>query len=396
MPVRIGIISEFRVDTVNYGNQLQAYALGSYLKKIDPECKVTYIIPETKKKRRTLILGVIFRKIWEISKRYAQNSRSNQNTMAYLEKRFDAFAQFRKDEFISEPEFFSWERLLKSDFDILIVGSDVVWVQERFNINRFTFLDFKSKTNTRKIAYAASFGRAWIPPENKFPIQKCLRNFQMISVRESSSIRLLHSIGIDDVWHVLDPTLLIDACEWERIERMPYVGMNGGIENATLQAPYAFAYLLDVNEEQRHETVRICKENSLRLISIPYANGKINEDGISLDEIEIMNCSPREWIWLIHHASCVITNSFHGIVFSTIFEKKFLAAKRIGTMDINERIYDYLKTIQQQDKLVDLKHIGKLDAMCWDYGEISRQLDQKKIISKDFLAQVCIECTKEE
>ena len=77
-------------------------------------------------------------------------------------------------------------------------------------------------------------------------------------------------------------------------------------------------------------------------------------------------CSPEEWIFLINNAEYIFTDSFHGIIFSTIFEKKFIALKREYTEDINNRLIDYLDTIDEKDKYMLVPSYDKLKKMNWN------------------------------
>ena len=134
---------------------------------------------------------------------------------------------------------------------------------------------------------------------------------------------MLKNIGINNVKHVCDPTLLLSKKEWENIE-----------QKINIKEKYIFVYLLGKNKEQREKIKELAKELNLIIVDISHANGEFNKVDEGFSNYSIDNCSPEEWIWLIHNAEYIITDSFHGVVFSTIFNKKFFVLKRYYTENI--------------------------------------------------------------
>lgn len=192
-------------------------------------------------------------------------------------------------------------------------------------------------------------------------------------------MRFLRSIGIPNAVHTLDPTLLIDASEWSSLESRP---------DAVSDTPYVFTYLLGIDAGQRRQIERLCRQERLPIVTVPFAGGIENEADKVFGGVRLMDCSPEEWLWLIHHAEIIITDSFHGTVFSTIFKKKFLVVRRepdIDIADINNRLDDYLRIIGQSDKKVSLSELGSLSGKIWDYETISSLISEKKKASMKYL-----------
>lgn len=381
--MKIGIISEFKIDTVNYGNNLQAYALNRYLRNTFPDLTVETIYFDNdagRKNKVTSYLSLLRIKLgrvwWKIK---GKRSRAASMNSEICQKRLEGFHRFQRDNIALSPAAYTWEKLLSSDYDIFIVGSDVVWNQSKAFINRIKFLDFKNTKNAAKVAYAASFGQNVIPGENRRAIRKALRDFKAISVREGSAVELLRSIGVKGAVQTVDPTLLLSQQEWAALERRP-----GEISRSER---FVFAYLLGANKEQKSAIEQICKNRGLPVVYIPCASGAAGEDADEFGDISVRDCSPEEWVWLIHHAQYVITDSFHGIVFSTVFEKRFLALKRNYIRDINVRLTDYLSLIRQEDKAVD--RVVDLDTMRWDYADIQARLERLRASSRSFLNDAC-------
>ena len=376
--VKIAIISEFKRQTVNYGNNLQAYALNHYLHMKYPSIEVdTLWFQNGSKKHITSFIGVLCRCIRNfISSGHLRNKKDDIKTKL-VQSRLKAFENFQKNITMCQNAM-TWSQLRKADYDLYIVGSDVVWAQAHFSVNRIKFIRFNTAKKVKRVAYAASFGRNWIPKENVRYIKKCLKNFDMISLREASAMQMLKSYGFSDAVHVLDPTLLISIEEWTKLEIKPD-------DNDIETKPFVFVYLLGTDKTQRDSITAWCKQNNLRIITIPYANGLENDCDSSFGDMRLNDCSPEEWIWLIHHADYVITDSFHCIVFSTIFEKRFIAVTRYFTVDINVRLTDFLETIHQKDKMILNCKFKSADEYEWDYEKINQILSDKIIESEKFL-----------
>ena len=178
--MNIGIITEFGMHNVNYGNNLQAYALSKLLKQMYPYANIDILYFEKYKiKRLFYVASAVRRAYYKIYRLF--DKKKETSIIKLLQKRLISFNRFRNDKANFQYREMNWESLLKSDYDVFIVGSDVVWSQDAFSINRVKFLDFVNTANAKKVSYAASFGRDWIPFSNRPYIRKCLKKFQGIS-----------------------------------------------------------------------------------------------------------------------------------------------------------------------------------------------------------------------
>ncbi len=194
---------------------------------------------------------------------------------------------------------FSKETELVHPADLWIVGSDQVWRPWCSpNIENY-FFDFLDDT-TPRIAYAASFGTdRWEISEEQTPrIRELAARFKAISVREASGVGLCKEYLGMEVQHVLDPTLLLTAED--------YIALTG--ENDYPQERYIATYILDPNPDKK----KAIKDES-RAFGLPVVPvGRMHRD--SFDSVE-------SWLATIAHADRVITDSFHGTVFSIIFRR---------------------------------------------------------------------------
>ena len=361
---KIAIITEADENTTNFGNILQSYALNSYLNKIDG-CKATTL----------LVNSIIYKKVTShnpimiIEKLLKKVKRRNDSNVCVNQQRLLGFKKFFKK--IVSKKITSIEQLENEDNDLYIVGSDIVWIQNKGVVNRIKFLDFNAR---KKISYAASFGGDYIPKENIKYVKKCLNDFNAISVREKSSVNLLNSIGVNNAIHVCDPTLLLSKTEWKQNE-----------EKVNISDKYIFVYLLGKDLEQREKIKEFAANENLKIVTIPNSNGMASHVDDNFGDYKIDDCSPGEWLYLIDNAEYIFTDSFHGSIFSTIFEKKFFVVKRENELNINNRMLDYLSIIGEENKYVDLKNNIKLDNYSWDYKKIASICNDLKDSSKDYL-----------
>jgi hypothetical protein len=199
----------------------------------------------------------------------------------------------------------SFQEINKKDYDILMVNSDQTW--RKYNEKYFydiAFLKFAKKWNIPKFVYAASFGMdKWnLNKKDKEIAKFLLKNFTGISVREKGSVKIVENhLGIKPIF-VLDPTLLID--------RKYYLKLIKNYKNDILiDDNYIFVYTLT---------------NSIKLKG--YINKLIEATNykIYLITINVKN-QIEKFIYGINKAKAVITDSFHGTLFSIIFDKPFIS-----------------------------------------------------------------------
>ncbi len=213
----------------------------------------------------------------------------------------------------------SQEQMLKLNdkgYAAFIVGSDQVWrLRYVLGAGYNFFLDFVTKKTIKKIAYAASFGiKGWDDPNptvNIPVVKRLLSNFNRISVRENSAIDLCKSYFNVESQLVLDPTLLLSANDYIRIFKL---------KKRTKR--YIATYILDESEQSNRIIKEYATKYKLSVISASSANKMINKLPCILQPVFKRNIV--SWLNIIKNAEYVITDSFHGTVFSLIFHKKII------------------------------------------------------------------------
>lgn len=192
------------------------------------------------------------------------------------------------------------------NLDAVIVGSDQVWRNDYFNDIEFMnyFLDFV-ENDTPKIAYGASFGQSvWLNKSFTPQVARLLNRFESVSVREDDGLEICrHVFGRSDCRHVLDPTLLMDKLFYQNMVKLR---VERPIKNLLL-------YVLDAPAKLNDIIQMVLKgmgpDTAVRRLS----DGSDNKESVP------------EWLSAFMNADFVVTDSFHGMIFSIIFEKQFLA-----------------------------------------------------------------------
>lgn len=224
------------------------------------------------------------------------------------------------EQHLSMSELLNSTEKLKAHFErehyaAVIVGSDQTWRPKYSpNIDNF-FLDFMQGSNIKRIAYASSFGvDEW--EFTKQQTQRCARlakQFDVVSVRENSGVGLCREYLGVDATHVLDPTLLLDSGDYEQLYSAGELPKRQGI----------YTYILD-RENWKSQAVETAKK---MLHKSEYSNQlKIELSNLSNNNISgSLMPSLEGWIKGFADADYVITDSFHGTVFSIIFNKPFIS-----------------------------------------------------------------------
>ena len=261
--------------------------------------------------------------------------------------------------------------LITKDYETLVCGSDQIWAPNCYN--PVYFASFANK-GIRKVSYAASIGLNSIP-ENLIPVyKKHLSDFYAIGIREQEGSELLkHSCGIDSKV-VLDPTLLVERAVYESIEKS--VKMDSG--------KYLFIYVLNKNHHYKERIVSYAEKHNLQIVGI----SSNSEDKKWMHRAyEFSNLGADSFVWLIHHAEVVMTDSYHGTIFSLLFHKVFYTFLRF---DENDPICQNSR-IRQLDTYfnIDKRIAGPKDPLeekePFDYEQFECRLKTLRNYSLDFL-----------
>ena len=264
---------------------------------------------------------------------------------------------------------------LGMDYDAYVVGSDQVWNP---NVaNRFYVLDFPIKANALRISYAASIGRGYISRYEGKCMKPYLDEFDRISVREESAKLLLEKASVRlPITTVLDPTMLLSCDEWaevcaERLIMQKYVLM------------YAFS-----DCKFKDDLYKNYKALGYEVVYIPYVKQRYNLFDGKTQMKAIWDVGPSEFLSLIRFADVVITDSFHGAVFSMIFNMDSAVFQRDNAKaktSKNVRLTDLLHLFSLERRIITSMSDIRQDGTSIDYDKVNSALARSVKFSKDWL-----------
>jgi polysaccharide pyruvyl transferase WcaK-like protein len=248
--------------------------------------------------------------------------------------------------------------------DIYMTGSDQVW-NSYYNegIEKTFYLDFAPK-GKKKFSYAASIGMNRFPDEEVREVKQLLSQYDRISVRESSAVKILEKIGIDNVEHVVDPTLLISNEEWSKIAET---------DSFVKTEPYLLIYSVEDTKKELIADYAKAIASKMNLKIYMLTSGGFREKINCCDKIFYF-ASPERFLNLMQHADFVIVSSFHGTAFSVSLDKQFIS---ICPDRFNSRIYSLLDTLGLLDRIIKNGELVPEDLEIIDYPEINKLLGKE-------------------
>lgn len=262
-------------------------------------------------------------------------------------------------------------------FDIFVTGSDQIWNPE-FWSDRLLGVYGLLFTNKEKqtISYAASVGSERSIKGREDVFQSILSKLDYISVREESAKKSLQIITEKPIFVSLDPTLLLDASYWEKV----------AADYSPLE-PYLFAYFLEEKEPHTSQLHYVAETMDLPIYCI---SKEMNCYLRSREDRQIADAGPEEFLNYILCSDVVVTNSFHGMVFSVLFRKQFWVVKRYGDSEkdsANNRIIDFLNMLNLNDRLLQDNEYPDEEQLksTIDYEEVHKILKDKRVESLQWL-----------
>lgn len=202
--------------------------------------------------------------------------------------------------------------------DLYCVGSDQVWNPGLGRTSGFSYLGFAP--DSRTFSYAASFGVDRLPQEQMDAVRAGLGHIRFLSVRETAGKKLAEELtGREDITVLPDPTLLLCPEEWNKIARKP---------KQPLPRKYLAAYFLgDCSSAQRKRLFQLAADNNWSVIELMQPDSPWQDIG------------PEEFLYLIRHAQLVCTDSFHGSVFSFLYQRPLMIFDQKGDgSNMNSRL----------------------------------------------------------
>ena len=317
----------------NYGSVVQAYALSKWLSMRGYAPEIINLRTDVQKKayRVFTVKGHGIKRAVHFV--YAVV------TYSALKKRSERFEKFIHQMLpVSQKEFSNGAELVgQTDYDIYLAGSDQVWNPACLDFESAYYLDFVSN-GAKRISYAPSLGKSRFEEHHMEQIRRLISNIDVISCREEAGANILRQFTEKPVEVVCDPTVLLGRRAWEDFAVATEV-----------KKPYILTYFLENNHGSKSVLERLQSKTGYDVVVL-------NEDihDFFKPYHKIYDASPQQFVGLFQNASFVLTNSFHGTAFSTIFNRPFYTVVGKDTEENNNdsRKIDYLKKLGLENRII--------------------------------------------
>lgn len=348
----------------NYGSLLQAYALQSRLREFGAEPEILVKLPKQRPSRLRSWLSVL-----KPVKHYSlmQRIKKRLHVRRYAEKN-RKLSQFKNSN-ISYTNIENEQLLCKnvSTGDLFLAGSDQIWSVALGPLSKWYTLQWLDKKGIRKYSYAASIGLSELSEEQIGAYKEGLSEFQVLSLREKQAVKLLSPVFPATVRQDLDPTLLYDKTFWRKIESPRLV-----------DEPYVFVYMLRPDNHVIKLAKRVAQEKGYKVIYTGLLADHYN--GVET----VCDAGIPEFLSYIDHADVVVVNSFHGTVFSVLFEKPFLSVKVAST---SSRVESFLEMTGLMSQYVE--DVNRSYFLNLDFSAALKILEKEREKSLKYLKSIC-------
>ena len=355
-------------DVYNVGASLQAYALQHYLEKRNVDSCIIDYKPEYLSGHYNLWkIGnpkynlPLLREIYLLAKLPGR-------MRALYSRRKRRFDDFRKQHLKLTKRYGSYQELYEDCplGNCYIAGSDQIWnpIFQNGKDPAF-FLQFTPKS-CKRIAYAASLGISELSQMDSSRMYRWLKTLDAISIREKKGREILKEMGIPATY-VCDPVFLLNELDWEQI-----------IPDLRIGSGYILLYDFDRNPDVEEIARRYSRMTGNPVYSLLPTASK---------DIFTCDAGPLEFLSLIKNASLIITNSYHAIVFSLLFQKDFYSFARKEPLNI--RLIDLLEEVGVEERFFD-DPIRFHEAEPIQWHLVKKRIEELKVRGMSFLERECL------
>ncbi len=351
----------------NYGSVLQAFALQQKLKQLGAEPKIIKRpSPISKDSVDRMSFGARVKYFFKPEKHYGLAKKIRR----MIERRVYKDKQRKLNSFVtSKIDTIDYKESLdvvNNEPCILLAGSDQIWNCLNHEVDSFYYFDYTQNPLAKKASFAASIGVSELSEEKKEYYKKILGSFDVVSFREKVACDLLSSHLSDKTVRCdIDPTLLHDKDFWSKIAC-----------DKQSERPYIFVYMLRPDKKLISLAKKAAKKRGCDIIYMGlFVNHYAGVKTIDTAGIE-------EFLSYIKNAEAVITNSFHGTVFSFVFERPFASVKIESTSSRSENLLGILGL--ENHLISDSTQLEAALCDC-DYENAQKRLLEKREESVNYL-----------
>lgn len=374
--MKIGLLAPYLSQ--NHGTVLQALALAKCIRELGAECEyiqcgILKKLPRGNRLRDKLYL--FFHPKYK--QQLIEYKRRRQNDLDYsflVEPEFKAITAKNKA-FVDTytPVAKMWvniSHLGRLRYDKFVVGSDQTW--SPFALYQYSPYYLRQiKDSRKKYSYGCSMGRTSNFSEEFLSfLKQHLSSFSALSCRELSNSKMLEELIGKEVSWVVDPTLLLSRDDWK-----PYM------RQVSMPKNYVVCYILGERTCISEYADELGKRKGLPVYYIMTRPSSCNHKNVLKD------VGAAEFLWLIDNCSYLVTDSFHGCVFSINFKKNVMAFNKFEGNELdNARIPDLLSSYNLESHF--LTSAGYREPESIDYNQVHSILSERRAYSINYLKKI--------
>lgn len=305
---RIGIVSyNIHANFTNYGSALQSWALSKIVTMLGYRSVLIDYCPDVLLDKDPLDP---FKNSWDKDSRM---KKMIYLSMPAIEKNYKEFDNFYTHKFNRSSPYtrLNFDESVK-EVDSYLCGADTIFSPDEFNLDDGYLANYSCMRNN-SISYAASFGDPHFSEKQLADLNCKLKNFKALGIRENLMLDYVKTIVNVPVKRVIDPTLLLDVKEYKKL----------ATKRRFIKKDYLLYYSRRYNSVMENFVEKLAKEKKLEIVEISLQATNVDKGHIMFYEAGV-----EDFLSLIIHSKLVVTNSYHGLIFSVLFKKEFAVFSR--------------------------------------------------------------------
>ncbi len=358
----IGVVSyNIHCNFTNYGSALQSWALKETINKLGYHAKLIDYCPETLKDKDPLNP---FKNMWDKDE---ESKRMCELSLPAIKKNYYKFEDFYTNRFDRTKKVYTkdnFDEVVKDEnIPGFVCGSDTIFCVDEFGIDDGYYANYDCMKNGYTVSYAASFGDSHFDTDTYRLLDERLKNFKAIGIREYGMIPYIKERVNVPVEKVIDPTLLLKEDDYSSI-----------VDDSKMKEKYLLLYSRRYNKKMFDYAEEVAKEKNLKIVDISLRAENKDIHTMAYD------AGVEEFLSLIKNAEFIVTNSYHGMIFSVQFKKDFVIFSR---EQCDTKIKEVLEMIGLSDRMLvnGSENYNKII----DYNTVHKKIDLFRKESLKFL-----------
>lgn len=368
-----GIVSyNIHCNFTNYGSALQSWALSQTINKLGEgrwESKLIDYCPDILADKDPLNP---MKNMWDKDE---ESRKMCELTLPAIKVNYEKFNRFYNEKFNKTRRTYTskdFNEIIKDEnINGFVCGSDTIFCIDEFGFDDGYYANYDCMKNGYTISYAASFGDSHFDDETYKILDDRLQNFKALGLRENIMVPYAKEHTKVNVQKVVDPTLLLQEKDYETITSNP-------LENEK----YLLIYGRRRNDKMNEFAEKIANENGWKIIEISLQAKNAEKHKMFYE------AGVEEFLSLIKNAEYVVTNSFHGMIFSVQFRKQFVIFSR---EQCDTKITELLEMFGLLDRM--LKNGNEEFNKHIDYNAVHKKIERERTKSLKFLKENLERCS---